>query len=200
MNGSAQRPLALCTIRETYWNKAGTESPAVGGFIWRAAGHWLNFDQHSCSTSPFFFSQPQTGQWTLPPTGGHPGILATGPSLTLTRSCVLARGALSHYFIYHEIPTYGWWFSYSTYGGCSIWKITATLGRGLLIFDMDQRKSLQWLYSNYTVQSSGVCTFYLLAIVTTLAGQTPWPLPALAWWAALGLQGDPAHLDWPASI
>lgn len=30
VSGWAQRPLAVCTIRKTYPNKAGTEKPAVG--------------------------------------------------------------------------------------------------------------------------------------------------------------------------
>lgn len=153
MNGSAQRPLAVCTIRETYWNKAGTESPAVGGFIWRAAGHWLNFDQHSCSTSPFSVSQPQTGQWTLPPTGGDPGILATGPSLTPTPSCVLQRGALSFtsLSLFHLPWNTNIWLVFNDYfpillmvgvvfGKAGSW----TLDPGLFVFDTNQRKSAQW--------------------------------------------------------
>lgn len=38
MTGWAQRPLAVCTIRGTYRNKAGTESPAVGGIYLESSG------------------------------------------------------------------------------------------------------------------------------------------------------------------
>lgn len=155
MNGLAQRPLAVCTIRETYWNKAGTESPAVGGFIWRAAGHWLNFDQHSCSTSPFSFSHLQTGQRTPPPTGGDPGILATGPVVCWQEGPSLSL--LSHYFIYHEIPTYGQWlFSCSANGGCSVWKIRSrqlNTGSRFVGFWYWSEKvctlTISWLYSAF---------------------------------------------------
>lgn len=74
------------------------------GFIWRAAGTWLNFDQLLGSTSPFSIS----GQWTLPPTGAEPDILATSFIFVLERE---GGGAylllLCHYWSYYENHAYG---------------------------------------------------------------------------------------------
>lgn len=61
------------------------------GFIRRAAGTWLNFDQLLGSTSPFSIS----GQWTLPPTGAEPDILATSFILVLERG----GGHFSYYSV-----------------------------------------------------------------------------------------------------
>lgn len=95
MSGSAQRPLTTCTIRETYWNKAGTESPAVGGIYLENSRALAKLWSVLVRCLPFFLSKPQSSQWTLSPTGGDSGIPATGPSLTSTPSCVLAREALA---------------------------------------------------------------------------------------------------------
>lgn len=66
------------------------------GFIWRAAGTWLNFDQLLGSTSPFSIS----GQWTLPPTGAEPDILATSFIFVLERE---EGGHISYYSVIIEV-------------------------------------------------------------------------------------------------